>query len=62
MFSEGHIAEKKGSSMNLITSELSDLNKTAMKFSFEDMDTIGNCQRPVFSLGEPQHLHKIKKL
>ena len=23
------------------------------------MDTIGNCQRPVFSLGVSQHMHKI---
>ena len=26
------------------------------------LDTIGNCQRPVFSLGVSQHMHKITKL
>ena len=26
---------------------------------FKDLDTIGNCQRPVSSLGVPQHMHKI---
>ena len=26
------------------------------------MDTIGNCQRPVFPLGVSQHMHKITKL
>ena len=25
------------------------------------VDTIGNCQRPVFSLGVSQHMHKITK-
>ena len=29
-----------------------------MKFS---LDSIGNCQRPVFSLGVSQHMHKISK-
>ena len=26
------------------------------------VDTIGNCQRPVFSLGVSQHMHKITYL
>ena len=26
------------------------------------VDTIGNCQRPVFSLGASQHMHKITNL
>ena len=26
------------------------------------LDTIGNCLRPVFSLGVSQHMHKIKNL
>ena len=26
------------------------------------VDTIGNCQRPVFSLGVSQHMHKITNL
>ena len=25
------------------------------------LDTFGNCQRPVFLLGIPQHMHKIKQ-
>ena len=26
------------------------------------LDTLGNCQRPVFSLGVSQHMHKITNL
>ena len=26
------------------------------------MDTIGNCQRPVFTVGVPQHMHNITNL
>ena len=29
---------------------------------FKTLDTIGNCQRPVFSLGVSQHMHKITNL
>ena len=32
-------------------------------FYFKDLDTFGNCQRPVFSLGVSQHMHyKITNL
>ena len=27
-------------------------------FILKTIDTIGNCQKPVFSLGVPQHMHK----
>ena len=30
-------------------------------YSNKTMDTIGNCQRPVFSLCGSQHKHKITK-
>ena len=30
--------------------------------SFKAVDTIGNCQRPVFSLGVYQRMHKITNL
>ena len=30
--------------------------------SLKALDTIGNCQRPVFSLGVFQHMHKITYL
>ena len=26
------------------------------------LDTFGNCKRPVFSIGVPQHMHRITKL
>ena len=29
------------------------------KRSFKDTDTVGNCQRPVFSLDVSQHMHQI---
>ena len=31
-------------------------------FFLKTTDTIGNCQRPVFSLGVSQHMHKITNL
>ena len=31
-------------------------------FYLKTVDTIGNCQRPVFSLGVSQHVHKITTL
>ena len=31
-------------------------------FLVKAMDTIGNCQRPVFSLGVSQHMHKMTNL
>ena len=31
-------------------------------FPLKTLDTIGNCQRPVFSLGVSQHMHKITNL
>ena len=35
----------------------------AQKFdNLKTMDTIGNCQRPVFTLGVSQHMHKITNL
>ena len=30
--------------------------------TLKTQDTIGNCQRPVFSLGVSQHMHKITNL
>ena len=30
--------------------------------ALKTLDTIGNCQRPVFSLGVSQHMHKITNL
>ena len=30
--------------------------------NLKTMDTIGNCQRPVFSLAVSQHMHKITNL
>ena len=32
------------------------------KLGLKTVDTIGNCQRPVFSLGVYQHMHKITNL
>ena len=32
------------------------------RFNFKTLDTIGNCQRPAFSLGVFQHMHKITNL
>ena len=32
------------------------------KYLLKAVDTIGNCQRPVFSLGVSQHMHKITNL
>ena len=40
-----------------LTIEVKTLDST-----LKTLDTIGNCQRPVFSLGVSQHVHKIKKL
>ena len=31
-------------------------------FKLKALDTIGNCQRPVFSLAESQHIHKLTNL
>ena len=31
-------------------------------FILKALDTFGNCQRPVFLLGVPQHMHKITNL
>ena len=33
--------------------------KQLMTIHLKTVDTIGNCQRPVFSLGVSQHMHKI---
>ena len=35
--------------------------QTYTKFPLKTLDTIGNCQRAVFSLGVSQYMHKIKK-
>ena len=38
------------------------LDKGGRKLPVKTLDTIGNCQRPVFSLGVSQHMHKITNL
>ena len=35
------------------------LVKIAEFFNLKALDTIGNCRRPVFSLGVSQRMHKI---
>ena len=35
---------------------------TVLRSSLKTLDTIGNCQRTVFSLGVSQHMHKITNL
>ena len=35
---------------------------TCEHLGLKTLDTIGNCQRPVFSLGVSQHMHKITNL
>ena len=36
--------------------------QTGLLILLKTMDTINNCQRPVFSLGASQHMHKKKNL
>ena len=38
------------------------LNKTVKYMYLKTVDTFGNCQRPVFSIGVSQHMHKITDL
>ena len=37
-------------------------NKTDFNTFLKTLDTIGNCQKPVFSLGVSQHMHEISNL
>ena len=39
-----------------------DFTKDQWPPDLKALDTIGNCQRPVFSLGASQHMHKITNL
>ena len=34
----------------------------AYEINLKTLDTIGNCRRPVFSLGASQHMHKVTNL
>ena len=38
------------------------LNYKRYQVPLKTLDTIGNCQRPVFSLGVSQHMHTITNL
>ena len=37
-------------------------NNRKSKLILKALDTFGNCRKPVFSLGVPQHVHKITNL
>ena len=49
-----HILKHFNSPSEYASSLLSHYNKV----SFKTLDTLGNCRRPVFSLGVSQHMHK----
>ena len=45
-----------------VSEALLKLFQTSPESELKTLDTIGNCQRPVFSLSESQHMHKITNL